>query len=155
MLTKEEKKVINQQFWNGFKLFMRGIPSANGKRMNWLNYPTDVKILFLRLEANTRYARVSFDIQAKDSGVRSIIWEQMEELKAVLTNAMQGDSGTWEFEYSNSSVSSYSTIHWELDNVNYLREKDHEVIYSFFKEKLIGFDDFYQNFKDILILLIK
>lgn len=155
MLSKEEKKAINHQFWNDFKLHMRGIPSANGRKMNWLTYPTDLKILFVRLEATAKYARLNFDLQVKDEAIRSIVWEQLGELKAVLRASMNGDEGNWIYDHSNELLSNYSTIYWELPNVNYLKESDRVVIFDFFKEKLIGFDDFYQNFKDILIQLVK
>lgn len=155
MLSKEEKKAINQEFWSDFKTYMRPHQSSNGRRVNWLNYPTDIKCIYLRLEADKFGARINFDIQPKDKGIREIIWEQMEELKKVMTDSMNGDVGNWNFEYSTKDVDSFSRISWELEGVNYYVLADREKIFTFFKEKLIPLDTFYQNFKDILILLVK
>lgn len=154
MLSKIELKERNIRFWNDFKSFMSVHRSSNGRKMNWLNYPTDIKYIFLRLEADKFGARVLLDIQAKDPGVRSVVWEQMEELKKVLTDAM-GESGIWMYEYATENVASFSRIKWEIEDVNFFVDSDREKIFQFFRDKLVGFDDFYQNFKEILIHLVK
>lgn len=154
MLSKQELKDKNIQFWTDFKSYMSKHKSTTGRRINWINYPTEIKFIFLRLEVDKFGARICFDIQAKDSSVREIIWEQMEELKKVMESSM-GEDGTWNFNYSTTKISSFSRIKWELDTVNYFRESDEEPIFKFFEEKLIAFDEFYQDFKDILILLVK
>lgn len=154
MLSKQELRERNTAFWNEFKTFMSKTRSSNGRKMNWLNYPTDLKHIFLRLETDKSGARICFDIQVKDEGVRAIIWEQMEELKKLLTDAM-GEPGDWIFRYSTPEIPSFSRIQWELTGVNFFVDADKPKIFQFFKEKLIGFDSFYQDFKDILVNLVK
>lgn len=154
MLNKGELKERNIQFWSDFKEYMRPAISSNGRRINWLSYPTGVKFLYLRMECDKVGARLNFDIQAKDPAIREIVWEQMEELKKVLTDSM-GDSGEWIFDFSTPDVESFCRITWELKNVNFFVEADHPEIFKFLKEKIIAFDEFYQNYKDILIQLIK
>ena len=154
MLSKQELKDRNVAFWSEFKTFMSAHRSSNGKRMNWLNYPTDVKYIFLRLEADKFGARINFDIQAKDAGVRAVVWEQMEELKKVLTDSM-GEPGDWIFDYSTPEITSFCRIKWEITDVNFFVDADKEKIFRFFEKKLVGFDEFYQNFKDILVLLTR
>lgn len=155
MLTKEQRRIHNSEFWTDFKKFSKSFRSASGKRVDWLSYPTVVKFIYLRLEATHHYAALNFDIQPKDDGIRAIFWEQMGELKTVLTNAMNGDSGTWiENEY-NQTVGEFSRIQWKLEGVDYYKSEDKEKIFDFFREKLLGFDDFYNDFNEILILLAK
>lgn len=154
MLSKQALKERNTAFWSDFKSFMSKERSSNGRKMNWLNYPTDIRNIFLRLEADKHGARVCFDIQAKDEGVRAIIWEQMEELKKVMTDAM-GEPGDWMFSHSTPEIPAFSRIQWEITDVNFYNDDDQIKIFTFFREKLIAFDSFYQDFKDILILLVK
>ncbi|HRO76524.1 MAG TPA: DUF4268 domain-containing protein [Crocinitomicaceae bacterium] len=155
MLSKEERKAHNNLFWGDFRKYMQPYRSASGRKTDWSSYPTKIKYIFLRLEATSKYVALNFDIQAKDEGVRAIIWEQMGELKNVLTNAMNGDSGEWIEQTYNPIVGDFSRIQWKLDGVNYNNPSDKEKIFSFFKEKLLGFDEFYNDFSEILILLAK
>ena len=46
-------------------------------------------------------------------------------------------------------------ISWELDGVNYLLSQDQSDILTFLQDRLLEFDRFYQEFKDVLILLVK
>jgi hypothetical protein len=154
MLSKEELANYNTLFWSDFKDIMSDCKSANGKKINWLSYPTHIKNFYLRLFANKTSASLCFDIQYKDESVRSVFWEQMLELKKVLTDSMKSD-GIW-FEHCKSdTVDDFCRIEWRIENVNYFNYEDKKLIYDFLKIKLLSFDEFYQNFKEILVFLAK
>lgn len=152
MLSKEELKLKNTLFWNGFKKFMQKYKSSNGKRMNWVSYPSDVKNVYIRLYTDSKVARLSFEIQPKDNSVREIIWEQMTELKKVMEASMKYET-IWDEKSYTVDGKIYSRIYWELEGVNYFNEEDHSKIYDFLKDRLLEFDEFYQEFKEILISL--
>jgi hypothetical protein len=152
MLSKEELKLKNTLFWNGFKKFMQKYKSSNGKRMNWVSYPSDVKNVYIRLYTDSKVARLSFEIQPKDNSVREIIWEQMTELKKVMEASMKYET-IWDEKTYSVDGKIFSRIYWELSDVNYFNENDHEKIYEFLKDRLLEFDEFYQEFKEILISL--
>lgn len=151
MLSKEERKEKNTRFWESFRKEMRPIKSSNGRSINWINYPTDVKDVYLRLHSDSKSTRISFDIQPKDDGIRSILWEQMTELKVVMEE--ETGKAIWnEFDrvFAGRNVSS---IQWENPDLNFFKDEDVPKIKAFLKEKLIAFDSFYQEFKEILVLL--
>ena len=79
MFSKEESKEHNLIFWNGFNTYMTKIRSSNGRKINWLNYPSDAKTIFIRLEVDAKSSKLCFDIQHKDDDLRAIIYEQMTE----------------------------------------------------------------------------
>jgi hypothetical protein len=152
MLSREEQKKRNSEFWEQFRKFMNKVRSSNGRKMNWLNYPSDVKNIFIRLQADSKGARLCFDIQPKDDGVRAIIWEQMTELKKVMEGSMSHET-IW-IEHLNSPEGRvFSRIMWEQNELNFFDENDHQAIFEFLKNRLIEFDEFYQEFKEILISL--
>lgn len=151
MFSKEELKRINTNFWEGFKLYMKGTKSSNGKRINWLNYPTEIKFIYLRLESDNKGAKVCFDIQHKHEELRAIVYEQMTELKVVLENTLCEDTQWLGDHYLLGKK--VSRIQWEINNLNFYYEKDHIKIYEFLKKTLVKFDLFYQDYKDILIAL--
>lgn len=152
MFSKEELKQLKTDFWQRFKTKMQDIRSSNGRKMNWLAYPSEVRDMYIRVDADGKGARLTFDIQGKDEGVRAILWEQLGELKAVLEQEM-GTSGVWIENASTMHVAQFNRIVWERDDINLFNPEDHEEIMNFLGERLISFDRFYQEFKDILINL--
>ncbi|MEX1191510.1 MAG: DUF4268 domain-containing protein [Brumimicrobium sp.] len=154
MFTKEERKALHSEYWLRFKSFISSSRSVNNRRINWLNYPTGLKEIYVRLDINQERASFSIDIQSKDEGIRSIIWEQFLELKKVLENEMQ-IPGTWSEEVFNKAGQQISSIYWNLENVSIYNQKDEEKVFQFFKDKLVRFDRFYDVYKEILFGLIK
>jgi hypothetical protein len=154
MLSKEARKERNLLFWAAFKEVMRKQVSSSGRRVNWANYPTQVKNTYLRLISDGKLTAVCYDIQFKDAGVQAIFWEQLGELKKVLEETMKYPS-KWNESFVTAEGSNISRISWELENVNFYEDKDWPIIHQFFKERLIEFDAFYQEFKDILISLVE
>ncbi len=152
MISKEELKERNGQFWTGFQKEMRNIRSSDGKRINWIKYPLGVKDMYLRMETTGKFTSFALEIQPKDDGVRAILWEQMTELRVVLEDAM-GSAGIWsEFDrvFADRNV---SRVYWERTDLNFFNDNHLPIIQEYLKEKLIAFDVFYQEFKDILINL--
>ncbi len=152
MLTKEQRRELNTRFWNGFKQAMRSVKSSSGRRISWVSYPSDVKYIFVRMELDNRHTRLCIDVQAKDSSVRAIIWEQMTELKKVLENEMNWDT-IWIEDHVTNEGLSISRIKWEKEGLNFYDEGNWPEIMAFLKDRLVEFDRFYQEYKDILIAL--
>ncbi len=152
MYSKEELKQLKTDFWNQFKVKMQKTRSSNGRRMNWLAYPSEVKNIYIRVDADGKGARLTFDIQGKDEGVRQILWEQLYELKVVMESEM-GTEGTWIENASSPAVPQFNRILWERTDLNFFKIEDHAEIQNFLADRLIHFDAFYQEFKDILINL--
>ncbi len=152
MLSKEERKERNTRFWTAFKKEMNSIKSSNGRAINWINYPSDVKDVYIRLEADSEGARLCFDIQPKDDGIRSILWEQMTELKRVMEDEV-GEASGWNEEDRYFNGRQVSRIYWEDASLNFFKNEDLDKITAYLKEKIIAFDTFYQEYKDILVAL--
>ena len=153
MLSKEARKERNLLFWASFKEVMRKRVSSSGRRINWATYPTEVKNTYLRLIADGKITAVCYDIQFKDEGIQAIFWEQLGELKKVLEERMKYPT-IWDNSYINAEGMKIGRIYWELENVNFYKDEDWPIIHQFFKDRLIEFDAFYQEFKDILISLV-
>lgn len=152
MLSKEELKEKNSAFWEAFRKEMNNESSVSGRQINWINYPTDVKDIYVRMEVDGNGARVCFDIQPKSDDIRSILWEQMTELKAVMENEMQIEAN-WneESHYWNGRL--ISRIKWENNDLDYYKTEDIPKVIEFLKDKLIRFDKFYQEYKDVIVNL--
>ncbi len=153
MFSKEERKIINTTFWGNVKKALNKIPDAEGKFIQWLNYPLKIKDVFLRLTVDNQRAVISLDIQSSDEGVRALIWEQLEELR----KAMESDvtyPAVWDKNAANNAGQNISQIRWELDNVSLYESKDEDKIINFFSTTLKQFDAFYAEFGDVLKNLV-
>ncbi len=151
MLSKEEKKANNQSFWDGFNKEMRQI--KNRRNVNWLKYPTQIKHVYLRLDCSKLGAALNFDIQFKDPDIREIFWEQLLELRKVMEKET-GTSGTWTRNIQAQEGFVFDRIQWIDPDLDYHDLESWSKIYAFLKERLLAFDAFYQEFKDVLILLV-
>lgn len=154
MFSKEELKNYNIQFWAEFKQRMGQHRGASGKKVNWLQYRTNLQNVYVRLETANKACKFCFDIQFKDDSIREIVWEQMGELKKLLTFEM-GSEGNWIEDYSSQTIKSMCRIEWTLENTNYLTASNKEKIYNFFEDKLLCFDRFYDTYGEILYHLVK
>ncbi len=153
MLTKEEQKEFNQTFWDVFRKRMRKHMSSNGRRINWINYPSDVKSIYIRLHVDKGITALNFDVQFRDPEILAIVWEQLHEMKKVMESTM-GLEGEWsEHNYLESGQQFYR-ISWSSDKWNYRNTEHHDEIYAFLESTLLKFDEFYQEFKEIVINLV-
>jgi hypothetical protein len=76
----------------------------------------------------------------------------MTELKRVMETCMNYET-TWLEELYSDDGRMFSRIMWELKDVNYYNDVDQQVIFEFLKNRLVEFDEFYQEYKEILISL--
>jgi hypothetical protein len=153
MLPKEERKAWNEAFWAGFKMQMRASMSVTGRRINWINYPTQVKNTYLRMICEGKKVAICYDIQFKDKGIQAIFWEQLTELKVVLENHMSITTH-WDSQYIHPEGQTIGRISWVQEGLHFFDKDDWPDIYAFFKKHLIEFDVFYQEFNEILITLV-
>ena len=154
MLSKEEKSALNHLFWSDFRKKIKNTSSSSNKRINWLNYPTNLRHTYLRLVFNPSETSLCYDVQFRDNDIRTLFWEQLQELKTIIDSSM-GSPTIWVKDYETSEGLSISRLKWETRQYSLHNEKDWEPAHLFLKERLLEFDIFYQEYKDILIHLIK
>ena len=154
MFSKEEKSNFNHLFWGEFKSHMKQTTSSLNTHLNWLNYPTHLKHTYLRLGFDKDEASMCFDIQFKDEEIRSIFWDQLLELRKLIDTSMSTPT-LWIKTHETEERTTISRLKWQDSNLSLYNKKDWKKAQLFFKERLIEFDIFYQEYKDILIHLIK
>jgi len=154
MLSKEERSALNHLFWSDFRKAMKNTPSSSKKRVNWLNYPTNLKHTYLRLVFNSNEASLCYDVQFRDEDIRTLFWEQLQELKVLIESSMETPT-IWLKDYENNEGLCISRIMWETKDYSLHNKDDWKAAQKFFRERLLEFDKFYQEYQDVLIHLIK
>jgi hypothetical protein len=142
MYSREEASQIRKTFWTSFGQYMRPIPSAEGQKVNWINYKTGFKSLSFSLDVDKDKAYLGIVLNQKDPDLRSLFYEQLLELKGVL-HAQMGEEWIWEEVATNAQYQEISQVYTLLPEVNLFRQEDWPAIISFFKPRLIALDEFW------------
>lgn len=145
MYTRSESSQIKQEFWTIFGKYMNPVPSAEGLKINWVNYKTGIKDVHFRMETLPDSAAVCISIEHSDEGIRELFVEQFLELKTILHSALDEE---WEWQ-RNVTVNgkAVSRIVKELPGVSVLNKDQWPELISFFKPRIIALDEFWENAK--------
>lgn len=150
MFTREEHKAINKTFWTSFGTVMKPHRSAAGNKVNWANYNTQAKSMFVRLKAEKQMASFNLDFECKDLDIRELQLEQFAELNNLLNAQLPAPLIAEELIVDERIVSRFSQT---IEAVSLYRKETWPDIFSFFKSYLLPFDEFWVDFKDLFVQL--
>ena len=148
MYSKQEASQLKQEFWTTFGQYMRPILSAEGKRINWINYKTGEKNIYFRMHADNRKASIAIEITHKDRDVQALYFEQFEQLKTLLHDALQ-EAWNWRLHTRDEQGKSISRIYTERGDVNIFDKNDWPQLISFFKPRIVALDEFWSTAKQV------
>lgn len=132
-----------QEFWTVFGKYMTPVPSAEGLKINWINYKTGVKDVYFKMDAQNDAATISISIEHTDDGIRQLYFEQFLEFKTMLHSTLEEQ---WEWQ-SDVTVGGkkISRVIKELSNASVLNKDQWPELISFFKPRIIALDNFWGN----------
>ncbi|GAA3965457.1 DUF4268 domain-containing protein [Mucilaginibacter dorajii] len=142
MYSRDQASQIKQAFWTAFGQYIAPQSSADGLRINWINYKTGIKHLYFKMQADKKSAFIAIEITHPDPGIQELVFEQFKELKAVLT-ASVGEEWDWELHHVDENGKTISRIIKTLPNVSVFNQTDWPALISFFKPRIIALDDFW------------
>jgi hypothetical protein len=150
MYSREQGARIKQDFWTSFGKYMSPVPNAGGESINWVNYKTGIKNIYLRMDANRDGASIALEIIHSDRVTQQLYFEQLLSYKSLLENA-----GEW--EWSTNKIKDegkhYCAISKYIEQVNVFRQTDWPQIISFLKSSAIQMDAFWYIAKDLIEVL--
>jgi len=145
--SKEESKKLKQAFWTAFGVVMKPHHSAEGLKINWVNYKTEVKNIVFSLEADNKSVTISIDILHNDAGLREIYFEQFEEFKMLFHTILE-ENWYWNKEMYNQRGMSYSSIYMSQSG-NIFDQNQWQEMFAFLKHRLLKLDEFWSDAKEI------
>jgi hypothetical protein len=146
LYSKDEASQLKQAFWTTFGQYIAPHLSAEGMKINWVNYKTGIKHLHFRMEAGKRSASIAIEITHPDEGVRELFFEQFGELKAMLISVLQED-WQWQLQSADETGKTISRIFRQAEGVSVFNKNDWPELISFFKPRMIALDEFWSNAK--------
>ena len=146
MFTRDEASRLRREFWTVFGKYMSPIRSAEGLRVNWVNYHTRLKDVYFRMDAGARSATISISIEHQDREIQQMYYEQFLALKVLLENELNEE---WEWQL-HGPVEGYrvvSRISKELQDVSVFNRDHWPELISFFKPRILALDAFWEDAK--------
>ncbi len=151
MYSKQEASQLNQEFWTTLGQYMAPIPSAEGGKINWVNYKTGVKNIRIVMKAEIKTAWIAIELSHKDPAQQQADFEKLAGLKTVIETGTPS-SWHWKLLDVDSHGKTVSTVSAKLENVSVLNKNDWPTLISFFKTHLISLDKFWSEYKFIFEL---
>ncbi|WCT12525.1 DUF4268 domain-containing protein [Mucilaginibacter jinjuensis] len=146
MYSKDQASQLKQAFWTAFGQYISPQLSAEGLRVNWVNYKTGIKHLYFRMHADNRTARIAIEIAHPDAGIQELFFEQFKEYKNILHSAL-GEEWDWQLHTTDDYGKTISRIYKEISPVNVFNNNDWPQLISFFKPRMIALDEFWSDAK--------
>jgi hypothetical protein len=146
MYSKDQATELKQAFWTAFGQYMRPVLSADGLRINWINYKTGVKHIYFKMQADNKLASISIDITHPDTELQELFLEQFATYKTLL-NSTLGEEWEWQLHVVDQYGKIVSRIYTELQPVSIFKQEDWPKLISFFKPRMIALDEFWSTAK--------
>lgn len=146
MYSKDEASQLKQEFWTALGQYMSPILSAEGMRINWVNYKTGLKHVYFRMQADKRNAIIAIELAHPDAGIQELFFEQFQELKNILDAAV-GETWEWRLHTTDDYGKTTSRIFKQIDGVSIFNKEDWPALISFFKPRIIALDEFWSDAK--------
>jgi hypothetical protein len=146
MYSKQESSQLRQEFWTAFGQYMSPILSAEGEKINWINYKSGDKNIVFRMHADNKKASIAIEFTHKDQEIQQLYFEQLFQFKNLFADAVQ-EEWNWQLHSRDEFGRVVSRISAERNNFSVYQKKDWPELISFFKPRIIALDTFWSSVK--------
>lgn len=144
MYSRKDVSTIRHEFWTAFGKYMSPVPSAEGLKINWINYHTGIRDIHFRMDAGSTSASMAITIEHRDVEIQELYFEQFLELKELLHSTLE-EEWTWKQHVTLPDGRIVSRISKELPGVSIFDKAQWPDLISFFKPRIIALDNFWEN----------
>ncbi len=139
MFSKEESKILRQEFWTSFgKSFPR----------KWILYNTKIKDFSFKFYFDTKKAIVTIDIEGSIDN-RIQYFEKITSLKSLLINEYINDL-IFEDIYILDNYKEISRIYIQKDGVSIHNKNTWRETMEFLNINMIKFEAFFEDYKEVI-----
>ena len=152
MYTQQDASALRQKFWISFGKYMSPIPSSTGEKASWINYRTGIKFIHFKMDATEIAASIAIEISHKDIDMQELYFNHFKTFKKPLEEIL-AEKWEWQINAVSGSGTPIARIYANLPEVNVHNENDWPKIISFFKNRIIALDKFWNEYRDIFEML--
>jgi len=135
MYSKEEKRLLVQEFWLMFDKYSNSIPSLKHKRKKWSLHRTGVNGVDLRFEPGRKSVQVMIEITHKSEARRLDMFERIESYKVIIESGLEGEL-IWDFNYTRDNGQEVCRIYTEKKDLDIHRKEHWPEMFTFMAEKM-------------------
>ena len=140
MFSKEESKLIKQEFWTTF---------ASKYPRKWILFDTKIKDFVLKFDIENKKALVSIEITTKNEDLRLIYFQKIESLKTILEEDYVKNL-IFDYEYTLDTGKKIAKIYTILDNASINNKDNWDVIFYFFYKNMNLLEAFFLEYQDYI-----
>lgn len=116
--------------------------SAEGLKINWINYKTGIRHLSFKMDADNNTGCIMIEMSQPDTGIQELMFEQFTELRPVL-ESITGETWRWQLKTKDRNGKIVSRIITCVQNVHIFNQGEWPELISFFKPRLLALDEFW------------
>ena len=144
MYSKEQASKLKEAFWTTFGQYISPQLSAEGQKINWINYKTGIKHLHFKMYADQRSAYIAIELSNPDLQIQELFFEQFISFKNILKSYLNED-WEWQLHTTDENFKTVSRIYRPLNDVSIFKQEDWPKLISFFKPRMIALDEFWND----------
>ncbi len=144
MYTKQQASELREAFWTAFGQYMSPVLSADGGKINWINYKTGVKDVFFKMNATNKFADIAIELAHADVEMQQLFFEHFLRVKKILHEQLN-EEWMWQLHILNEYGKTISRIYTTLNGVSIFNKEDWPQLISFFKQRMIALDQFWST----------
>lgn len=145
MYSKQEVSQKRHEFWTAFGQYMAPVPSAEGEKINWVNYKTGIKHIYFKMEADQHFASIEIALTHPALDTQKLYFDHLLKFKHLLHDT-QGEEWMWALHVTEEGKV-ITRIFTELPATNIFNTEHWPGLISFFKQRLIKLDEFWSQVK--------
>ncbi|MEQ8478289.1 DUF4268 domain-containing protein [Fulvivirga sp.] len=147
MYSREEASAIRRKFWTTFGQYLSPHLSAEGLKVNWINYRTGLKHVLFKMDNVDKSAYIGIELHHPDEGIQELFFEQFLELKTYFHSVMEEEWIWLPLKLDDESDKTFSRIYLTEPNLNVMKEADWPKLIQFLKPRIIKLDEFWADAK--------
>lgn len=151
MYSKKEESFLREQFWTTFGQYISPVPSAEGVKINWINYKSGIRFIHVKMEVQNGLAYIGIEISHKDLMIQRVFFDHFKLLQVEFEETVS-EKWIWE-QRIKINDKEISRIYILLKQVNIYKKDDWPQIISFLKKRILLFDIFWCRHKEIFKML--
>ncbi len=148
MYSREEAKLLKQEFWTTFGQWSQKKRKSRGKG-KWLLNRTGAKGYRFKFEAEKKTLCVCLEIIDDDEIIREIRYEKLLMLKPVFDEATNHEL-IWDPNFFIAPGKAVSRIYFQKKGFTLNNRQHWTEIFSFFYHKMSNLEDIFEEYKELL-----